>query len=415
MKRIISLIFVILFGSISSVEFTFAQPKSIKIGWTGPLSGPAAEAGVANKQGAILAMEECNAKGGVYVAEYKSKLSVEVLFEDCQSKPEIGVSLGEKLITRDKVHVLFGDAFHSSVTVAMMELAPKYGIPIMSLQPISDEISKKIAKDPARYWSFWKMDVGSGAYARATLGTYQYLIDQKKIVPKNKTIATLVEDTDFGRTVAVRTKELFEGIGWKAVAMETVPLGHTDFYSQLNKIKALDPDILVTLYTALSSSVAMVKQFHEVGAKPSHIAIYYPIRPEFIPQAGKATDYLLFNCSVFDPKKIPDQREFTDKVQKRWKVTANLDMTYGYDGVMNTVDAIERAGSLEPKKIVDALSKLNRKGILGRWVFEQSNHEIKDGPDFIPMPTMQILGGKSEIIWPDNMGTGNYITPPWMK
>jgi len=392
-----------------------AQPKNIKIGWIGPLSGPAAEPGISNKQGTILAMEEVNAKGGVYVAEYKKKIPLEVLFEDSQSKPEIGVGVAEKLITRDKVHVLFGEAFHSSVSVAIMELAPKYGIPIMSLQPISDVISNKIAKDPARYWSFWKMDVGSGAYARATLGTYQYLVDKKLFNPRNKTISFIVEDTDFGRTVAVRTKELFEGTGWKSVAMETVPLGHTDFYSQLTKLKSLDPDILLSLYTALSSGVAMIKQFHEVGAKPSHIAIYYPIRPELIPQTGKASDYLLWNVAVLDAQKIPSQKEFVDKIQKKWKVPANLDMTYGYDGVMNSVDSIERAGSLEPKKIVSALSKLNRKGILGRWVFEQSNHEIIDGPDYMPMPTQQTIAGKSEIIWPPAVATAKYVTPLWMK
>jgi len=42
-----------------------APPKSVKIGITAPLTGPAAEAGVALKQGFILAMEEWNAKGGV--------------------------------------------------------------------------------------------------------------------------------------------------------------------------------------------------------------------------------------------------------------------------------------------------------------------------------------------------------------
>lgn len=415
MKKALFLAMSILLVIILLAPSSSAQPKTIKIGWTGPLTGPAAEAGVALRQGSTLAMEEWNAKGGVFIAAYNKKIPVEILFEDCQSKPEIGVSLGEKFITRDKVHMLLSDAFHSSVTMAVMELAPKYGIPIMSIEPVSDEISKKVAKDPARYWSYWKGDFGSTAYARTIFHTYQHLLEQKAITPKTKTVAAIVEDTDYGRSNAVKTKELFEGIGWRFVSMETVPLGHTDFYPQLTKIKAADPDILVTCYTSLSSGVATVKQFHEVGLKSSHIAIYYPIRPEFIPQAGKAADYLLWTPLILDPEKVPAHKEFAEKIRKRWNVTTNPDHAYGYDGVNNALDSIERAGSLEPKKIVEALSKLDRRGVMGRYVFEQSNHEIKDGPDFIPVPTAQIVGGKSSIVWPPKLASEKYTPPPWKK
>ena len=75
-------------------------PKEIRIGVTAPLTGPAAEAGVALKQGMMMAVEEWNAKGGIQVKEAGKKLPVKILIEDCQSKPEIGVSVGEKLITR---------------------------------------------------------------------------------------------------------------------------------------------------------------------------------------------------------------------------------------------------------------------------------------------------------------------------
>jgi len=415
MKRITFLALSILVTFAFSENFIWAQPKTIKIGWTGPLTGPAAEAGVALKQGSTLALEEWNAKGGVYIVEYKKKIPVEILFEDCQSKPEIGVSLGEKFITRDKVHMLLADAFHSSVTMAVMELAPKYGIPIMSIEPVSDEISKKVAKDPARYWSYWKGDFGSTAYARTIFHTYQYLLKQKAITPKTKTVASIVEDTDYGRSNAAMVKGLFEGIGWKFVSMETVPLGHTDFYPQLTKIKALDPDILLTCYTPLSSGVATVKQFHEVGLKSSHIAIYYPIRPEFIPQAEKASEHLLWTPLILDPENVPTHKELAEKIHKRWNVSLNSDHAWGYDGVNNALDSIERAGSLEPKKIVEALSKLDRKGVIGRWIFEQSNHEIKDGPDFVPVPTAQIVGGKSSIIWPPQLAAKKYATPPWVK
>lgn len=419
MKRI-SLMVIFLLGIAGVLVLTTnnclaAAPGEIRIGVTAPLTGPAAEAGVALKQGMILAVEEWNAKGGIEIKEAGKKLPVKILIEDCQSKPEIGVSVGEKLITREKVHMLLGDAFHSSVTMAVMELAPKYGLPVMSVEPVSVEIAKKVANDPKRYWSFWKGDWNSTAYANTIFSTYKYLLDNNLFKPKNKTVVFLVEDTDYGRSNAENARELFAGIGWKTLAIETVALGYTDFYPQLTKFKSLDPDILVTVFTPLSSGVAYAKQFHEVGMKCSHFAIYYPLRPEFIEQAGNAGESLMWSPLTLDPVNNPEHKAFAEKIQKRWNVTLTSDHGSGYDGVNNALDSIQRAGSLDPKAIVEALSKLENKGILGKYVFDQKSHTIKDGEDFLPVPAAQIKDGKSKVIWPASMAAAKYQTPAWLE
>jgi len=406
---------VVSFFMLSSYVCYAGTPKQIRIGVTAPLTGPAAEAGVALKQGIIMAGEEWNAKGGIYIKEAGKKLPVKIWIEDCQSKPEIGVSVGEKLITRQKVHMLLGDAFHSSVTMAVMELAPKYGLPVMSIEPVSVEIAKKVANNPKRYWSFWKGDWNSTAYANTIFSTYKSLLDKGLFKPKNKSVAFIVEDTDYGRSNAENASELFAGIGWKTLATETVALGYTDFYPQLTKFKAMKPDIVVTVFTPLSSGVAYTKQFHEVGMKSSHFAIYYPVRPEFIAQAGKAADYLLWSPLIIDPAHIPAHKTFKEKITKRWGVSLSNDHASGYDGLYNALDAIKRAGSLDPKAIVEALSKLDLRGVMGRYVFNQKTHAIKDGEDFVPVPAAQIQNGKHFLVWPSSLAFGKYQSPPWLE
>ena len=392
-----------------------APPKAIKIGITAPLTGPAAEAGVALKQGFILAADEWNGAGGVMIKEFNKKIPVEVLIEDCQSKPEVGVAIAEKLFTRDKVDVLLGDAFHSSVTMAIMELAPKYGKPIMSVEPVSEEIAKKVASNPKRYWNFWKGDWGSTGYADSVFSTYRFMESKGFFKSKTNKIAFIVEDTDYGRSNAEKTKELFAGIGFQSVATETVPLGYTDFYPQLGKLKNLGPDVVMSVFTPLSSGVALTKQFQEVGLKAYHHAIYYPLRPEFIPQAGKSADFLVWSTLLVDPEHNPKHKEFGEKIKKRWNVVVNSDHASAYDGLYNILDSIQRAGSLDSKKIVDALSKLDLKGIMGRYVFEQSNHQIKYGEDFVPVPASQIQEGKHRVIWPASLAAGTFQLPPWLK
>lgn len=419
MKRVsllaVLLLFVGAFLMISTDICQAGAPEEIRIGVTAPLTGPAAEAGIALKQGIILAVEEWNGKGGVYIKEAGKKLPIKVWIEDCQSKPEIGVSVGEKLITRNKVHMLLGDAFHSSVTMAVMELAPKYGIPVMSIEPVSAEIAKKVANNPKRYWSYWKGDFNSDDYASTIFGTYKYLIKEGLLKPKNKSIAFIVEDTDYGRSNAQKAIRLFSGIGWEILTIETVALGYTDFYPQLTKIKPMNPDVLATVFTPLASGVAFIKQFHEVGIKSSPFAIYYPLRPEFIAQAGKAADFLMWAPLMIDPVNNPDHKAFEEKIKKRWNVTLTMDHGSGYDGANNAIKSIEISGSVDQKAIVQALSKLDNKGILGRYVFNQENHTIRAGEEYLPVPTAQIQNGRSKVIWPASLATGTYQTPPWLK
>ena len=387
---------------------------TFKIGVVAPLTGPAAEAGTAIKQGAQMAADEVNTRGGIKAGG--NNVKVELLFEDSTSKPEVGVSVAEKLLGRDKVNLLVGEAFHSSVTMAIMELAPKNpNVPFVSWEPVSGAITAKVKKETAKYANYWKFDFDSSGYARTVFNTIKSLVDGGQLKPKTKAVAFVVEDTDYGRSNATDAKALFEADGWKSVAIETVPLGHTDFYPQMNKLKGLKPDVVVTVFTALGSGVAFSKQTQEVGVAATQMAVYYPTRPEFIQQAGKASEGLLWTPLMFAPGAIASQKPMADAIKAKYNVNATSDHAYGYDGVMVIVNAISKAGSIDGKKVNDALSKTDFKGILGRYVFDAQGHNAKDGPDFLPIPTAQIQNGKDTVIWPSSVATGKYAPQAWVK
>ena len=390
-------------------------PDKIKVGVILPLSGPVSWAGASIKAGADLAAEEANADGGIFIKEFNKKIPVEVIYEDNQSKPAIGVAVGEKLITKDKVHYLVGSAFHSSVTIAVMELAPKYNLPIQSWMPVSQAISDKIKSNPARYWNFWKGDFASSAYGKTIYATYKDLQNRKLLAAKNKKIAFVVEDTDFGRSNADMSFALMEKDGWKKTAYEVVPVGHNDFYPQLTKLKVSQPDVVVSCFTALNSGVSFVKQFRESGLSASHMAIFYPLYPQLIKQAGAAAEHLLWTPLLLNPDKIKHQAVFRDNFKKKYGKAINNQNAAGYDGMVGVIASFELAGSLDPKKVVNAISKADYQGVLGRYKYDLERHEIMDGVDYIPIPTAQILDGKSTIVWPPSMADRDYIKEPWIK
>lgn len=405
--------------ALSAIPLGFATgraqdvPETIKIGVTSPLSGSAAQSGVGLQQGMQIAETEWNDKGGVKLGD--TSIPVEFLFEDSQQKPEVGVSAAQKLVTSDGVHLLIGDAFASSVTMAIMEMAPVFNIPILSAEPVSEEISKKVRDDPEKYALYWKGDFSSGAYATAVHDTFTSLFDAGQVDPGTKKIAFVVEDTDYGRSNSQLTSDLFAKDGWETVANETVPLGHSDFYPQLTKINDLQPDAVVTVFTAVNSGVAFVKQYSEVGLTAAHMAIFYPTRPEFREQAAAAAEHLIWTPLLFDPASNPEQKAFDDKVRAAFSVGATSDHAYGYDTANTALMAIEAAGGVEPEAVSEAIGATDRQGLLGRYVFDAADHTVKAGPEFIPVPSAQIINGQNVIIWPENVAVGQYQPQPWTQ
>jgi len=382
---------------------------TLKIGVVGPLSGPAAASGIALSRGMTIAADEVNAKGGVKIDGVMRK--IQVLTEDSESKPAVGVSATEKLITRDHVALIIGDTTHSSVALAMMDLAPQYNVPILTGLPTANEITTRTVADPETYKLVWKGNYGTSAYTQAISGFVGYLLDQKKMEPKNKTIAFICEDTDYGRTLIDMTQEAFKAKGWTTVAAETVQLGQSDFYPQLTKIKRLNPDVLVTGFTNVPMGVALTKQYAEIGFSSLHFGTYYEELPGFLDQVGSAAE-----GEVWVPTYNPVPEALAAEVKKRFNVTTvAFDYASGHDLMNVALQALDKAGTLKPDDLARGFAAVDYVGIKGRYVFDPKTHVVKDGPDFVPMVTGQIQDNKRVSIWPENRGLGRFKALPSAK
>jgi len=379
----------------------FAQEPPIKIGVIGPLTGPSAEGGIAMQMGMQIAIDEINAKGGVQIGDKKRKLLV--LFEDAQSKPEVGVSLAEKLITFNKVDILVGDSVNSSVTLAIMELSPKYPILFSTIECVSDEIAKKVMANPAKFKRFWKPEFDSSAYGENIAKCIKELSDIGVIPFANKTVAYIIEDTDYGRSNVTASEKVFATFGAKTVAMEAVPLGHTDFYPQLNKLKSLKPDVVVTCFTSLASGVAICKQIVETGVKIVNMGIAYPTKPGFLDQAGKYADKLFWAPLLVDFENNAKHKEFAAKLKSKYpNAIPAYDQVHAYDVTYALAQTIEKAGTLEGNRLAEVYGQLDYTGYIGRFVFDKDKHSILTGGAYFPIYISQVQNGKDYIVWPLN-------------
>lgn len=403
-RRYLALIIaiVVIIGAVAGYWYYTAvimKPKAeeIRIGVVGPFTGPFSRTGADMKRGSMLAEDQVNARGGILGAPVK------LFFADDESKPEVGVSAVEKLITLDKVHAIAG-SYHSSVSIALMEVVAEHKIPFANSLSLSEEIARKIRSDPEKYKYVFHAYINSTGYALSERAFIEYLLDEGLFEPKTKTISIICEDTDYGRGAGASFKELLTEIGWTVVSEEYYPYTITDFYTALTKIKALEPDIL---YSAGGGSPAIIftKQLDEIDIKALHLFESYTIFPEYFKEVGEAGVGVIDFIQTCEATEVG--KNFTEAYLEKFVLYPTYTAGCQYDVVMIMLEAIERAGSVDPDEIVEALLETDYEGfITTKIVFDPESHEALFGPGYCVAAACQFheagetFGECMYTVWP---------------
>lgn len=391
--------------TLTSTSGAIAQ-DTVKLGMVGPFTGPAANTGITARGAWQIVIDQVNAEGGITLDGKKKTL--EIISADSQSKPSVGVAAAQKLVIRDNVDLLVGDMLHSDVSLALMELMSAFKEKILYIPlPVSSEISNRIAASPDKFPSVWKWDQGSEGYG---ITVNEFMAEFEKARTDNfkaKTFAVVSEQTDYSQTIIKSARELLEGRGWKLLTNEAVPIGHSDFYPQISKVRAANPDLILSIFTAANSGIAFVKQLKEQSLPAQHFAIYYPSFAPFKAGVGDAAENLLYAAVMVDPKRNPKHKQFADLMQSA-KVQPTTDALLGYCSALVLVDALKRAGSVTAAKLNPALAATDNRecpnGI--RLVFDQKTHSPILGPEHFFVSVGQIQGGEDVIVWPTREATG---------
>ena len=399
------------YGSIFLLPLIFCfvglahSQEVIKFGVFGPMTGPAAETGLAIKRGSELAMEEINVKGGI------SGKKIECIWGDDESKPEVGVSVYEKFITRDKVNLVIG-GLHSSVGIAMMEPASKYDVLFFSGAPVSSLISKKIEENPQKYWMVFKGDVSSVDYGP---GSAQFIkaIEKEGFKPKVKNFVSIIEDTDFGRSVIEAIEKSMVDSAWKNLGREVVKIDQADYTAQMSKFKGMKPEVIFSVQTSAAAAASLCKTFRESRIPALFVVVYAANKPEYIKLTGAASNGV---CWIVNIAMIPAlSKDFAAAYKKKFNEDPPLNAAMQYDYMMIVADAIKTAGTAEGRKLAEALLKTKYQGICGVHAYHPKNHEVLSGEDYIPTLVYQIQKQKDVIIWPSKYGQGKFQLPGYVK
>jgi branched-chain amino acid transport system substrate-binding protein len=392
---------------IAGFSATVDSAEVVKIGVVAPLSAPGGvETGQALVDGAKIAAEQINQAGGLMGKQ------VELVIGDTGGLPEKGTTVLERLITRDKVIGVGGEA-HSSVAMAEIEVAHRYGIPLVISEAWADDITAK------GYPEVFRVTVSNSLiYSKAA----KWIKEQGF-----KHVAVIGENSDWGLGVIRVFKDNLEQAGVKVTSF-SAERTITDFTPQLLQLKSASPpvDFLVDGFTG-AGELLMIKQAYELGFAPSkNCAILGAgmdtLYPGFWDTVGEAGVYVLSN-----PAGLPGlpKTDTSEKFKALFKSKHNREpdavAMEGYDSVMLIAEAAKLANSTDGKALIEALeSKVNWEGTRGTIKFSTEKkpdwayHMWMDVPVFIIQYTeLKQDPSKAAILWPEQHATvKGYIRPP---
>jgi branched-chain amino acid transport system substrate-binding protein len=340
-----------------------------KIGVIEPLTGAAAASGNYVTNGAKIAADEINAKGGVLGQK------IELVIEDNKSNPTEAAAVAEKLIVRDKVPVLMG-AWGSSFTLAVMPKLMEYKVPML----VETSSSGKITTSGNPY--IFRISPPSAVEAEA-------------FAPKVKGIGIkkvdfLVVNNDWGRGAADDFSKMYKAQAVEVGLVETMDQAAQDMSAQLNKIKNSDADTLM-ITTAVEQLTLIFKQAAALGLKKRIITTGGSQNPDqLIEQAGAAANGTmhLATFAPWAPESTPNPdmtRKFIEEWKKRGFQFAGVTESYrGYDGIRTIAAAIDKAGKAEPEAIRAAFWQVELPGMNGKIKFNKAGPEGKESGQSIP-------------------------------
>ena len=350
--------------------------KEVRIGFLGPLSGSElVPLGKQMLQGATLAIEQANKKGGYHGLPYKLMIHNDV--------GPWGAAANEVVKMDDEKVWAWIGSIDDIVSHVAIRATLKLEIPMVcpgDPDPTFTETNipwvVRVIPD----------DRQSGYY----LANYIFKIKG------HSRVAVIRTNGRYGRVGILHFTHSAIRLGSPLVIEERFNNGETDFSEQLKHIKDISPDAIVIWGNAKESAL-ILKQIRALGMKQDVFCSDRMVNPEFLKIAGADANGVVSTCQYNPSSNNPKWLAFKAAYLKRFGQEPDVFAAHAFDGMNIIIAAIEKAG---PNRVLirDLLTDMKTfqgyEGVTGKIKFDATWNnirpifmaEIKNG-NFVFSPT----------------------------
>jgi branched-chain amino acid transport system substrate-binding protein len=352
---------------------------TLKIAILAPLSGPVPTFGVSTRDGALMAIDEWNAKSGVL------GMKIQPVVEDSQCTPDPAVNAANKVIDQDKVHYIIGEVC-SKASIPISEIASAKKV--IQISPTSTNTDVTVGKDgKAKPYIFRAcfIDPFQGKVAA------KFATDNLKA---KTAFIMLDQSNDYVKGLAEAFEQNFTAAGGKVVGKENYTSKDTDFSAILAKVATAKPDMiyLPDYYNIVNLAAAQAKQkgitapfmggdgwdSSDLDVKAADGGYYTNHYSPDSTDAAVQTFVKNYGAKYKDAKgnaAVPD-------------ALAAL----AYDAANLMITGIQQAGADDTDKVNTALEKISFAAVSGKITFDQFHNPVKSAV------VLQVKNGKINFV-----------------
>jgi branched-chain amino acid transport system substrate-binding protein len=351
-------------------------PKELKVAILAPISGDYALAGAFARDGALLAVGEWNANGGVLGKK------ITPIVEDSLGNPTSAVTAANKAITTDKAHYIVGEVF-SSASIAISDVANS--AKVIQISPTSTDASVTVTDSGATKTYVFRacfIDPFQGK-AAATFAVNNL---------KAKKAFVLCDRNDaYASGVADAFAATFTRLGGAIVGKESYSSYDIDFSKVLGQIRRAKPDVVCFPALRYEAVNTVLQQAREKSIRTTFLGSDAWDTPQLDRVAGDGS-YYTTHFWAGDPR--PEVQSFLKKYGDKYKdasgnpIVPDFIAALAYDAANLLLTAIRNAGADSADKVKTAMEQISFNAVTGRITMDAQHNAVKN------VVIVHVTGGK---------------------
>lgn len=404
---------------------------TIKVGIIGPMNFVQ---GKGHWNGAVMAAEEINAAGGIQVGPKKMK--IELVKADSNEFLNVtdATNAMERLVSYEKVDLILG-GFRTEAVLAMQDIAMDYKKIFIGCGAAHPELCTRVANDYKRYKYFFRGTPFNSQFLVKTcfiqMATVGAILKQTLGIPVVK-VAIVAEKAIWVDPMIEAAKGFIPKMGMELVGVWRPSQTATDVTPELSAVQGSGAHLIFTTFSA-SVGITFARQAGELKIPAVQVGINVEAQKDGFWDATKGMGNYVMTMNTYCRGVEANEltAPFVEGYIKRFGETP----TYTADTytvlVHGLAPAIEKAGSLDPEKIIPIMEERQFKtpsGVIKYMKDEQGRHlhDLTWGPGFLTSLAVQWQDGKMVGVWPNKWkaaegapeitykGMVPYKVPPWV-
>jgi branched-chain amino acid transport system substrate-binding protein len=380
--------------------------KVIKIGVIGPMKFVQ---GKGHWNGALMAAEEINARGGLQVGKKKMKIEVIKLDSNEFLSMTDATNAMELAITRHKVDFLVG-GFRTEAVLALQDIAMDSKKIFIGCGAAHPELCTRVAKDYKRYKYFFRGTPFNSTYLVKVcfihMGTVGAILKKTLNIPKVK-VAIVAEKAVWADPIVGIAQKYLPKMGMEVAGIWRPSAVATDVTAELSAIQRTGAQIIFTSFSS-SVGITFARQAGELKIPAAMVGINVEAQKDGFWDAtqGMGNYVMTMNTYARGVETNELTRPFVTKYIKRFgEVPTYTADTYG--AIMyGMAPTIEEAGTLDADKLVAILENREYMTPGGKVKYMKDAegrhlHDLTFGPGYLTSLGVQWQDGELKGVWPN--------------